>query len=366
MISLLIIACNEEHRLAACVASARSVVDEVVIIVQESTDGTFALARKLADRVISHPRYGWCEPSRKAGIAACQGDYILNLDADEVLTEYGRIHLRAWCAADFYTLLRVTTVDGVEVERRPHGRLFKRAKVTASPNIHTEFEPTKGTRVCIADGDCVILHAKTAAEQRADDARYAGLAAKKTWHNIEGWFNFQDVYDLAVREARDGAAFVEVGAWLGKSTAYMADTIRQSGKGIAFHTVDTWEGCPNDPTGNLAAAMAKEGRSLHSRFLRNIAECGLTKYVMPLRMASPEAAEHFDNHSLEFVYIDADHSFDAVWADIAAWLPKVKPGGILAGHDFDWGTVADAVRKHFGSNYERVGQSSWLHHTERS
>jgi hypothetical protein len=34
------------------------------------------------------------------------------------------------------------------------------------------------------------------------------------------------------------------------------------------------------------------------------------------------------------VFIDADHTYEAVKADIAAWLPKVKPDGILAGHDY--------------------------------
>src|SRR5512139_6522 len=59
---------------------------------------------------------------------------------------------------------------------------------------------------------------------------------------------------------------------------------------------------------------------------------------------SPEAAEQFPDKMFDFVFIDADHSLEAVERDIAAWRPKIKDGGLLCGHDYgtDWG-VAVAV-----------------------
>ena len=50
--------------------------------------------------------------------------------------------------------------------------------------------------------------------------------------------------------------------------------------------------------------------------------------------------------SLDLAYIDARHDYDGVSEDLAAWWPKICPGGLLAGHDFDEGAVARAVR-HF-------------------
>jgi hypothetical protein len=44
------------------------------------------------------------------------------------------------------------------------------------------------------------------------------------------------------------------------------------------------------------------------------------------------------------VYIDANHLYEAVTVDIKTWLPKVKIGGILGGHDFNLQGVRDAVR----------------------
>jgi hypothetical protein len=54
---------------------------------------------------------------------------------------------------------------------------------------------------------------------------------------------------------------------------------------------------------------------------------------------STEAAARFPDLSLDFAYIDADHRYEAVSADIQAWYPKLKPGGLFAGHDFLDGTL---------------------------
>ena len=53
-----------------------------------------------------------------------------------------------------------------------------------------------------------------------------------------------------------------------------------------------------------------------------------------LRKWSVEAAADFQNGELDFVYIDANHRLEAVIADLAAWAPKVRAGGIVAGHDY--------------------------------
>ncbi len=47
-----------------------------------------------------------------------------------------------------------------------------------------------------------------------------------------------------------------------------------------------------------------------------------------------KAAATFPREHFDFVYIDADHSYEAVKADIEAWWPKVRMGGVLAGHDY--------------------------------
>jgi len=53
-----------------------------------------------------------------------------------------------------------------------------------------------------------------------------------------------------------------------------------------------------------------------------------------LRMYSHEAAEEFEDGFFDFVYIDADHTYEGAKLDIQAWYPKIRKNGILSGHDY--------------------------------
>ncbi len=67
-----------------------------------------------------------------------------------------------------------------------------------------------------------------------------------------------------------------------------------------------------------------------------------------LRQASPQAAANFQDSALDFVYIDALHQYEPVLQDMQAWFPKVKRGGILAGHDYlngEWRGVMYGVKQ---------------------
>ena len=56
--------------------------------------------------------------------------------------------------------------------------------------------------------------------------------------------------------------------------------------------------------------------------------------VTIIQADSVEAAARFEDGSLDWVYLDADHSYEAVCRDLAAWYPKVRAGGLICGHDF--------------------------------
>src|SRR5262249_51014659 len=131
-ISVTIVACNEEARLRWCIENIRPYVDEVVVVVQHSEDHTLEVARELADVVIEHPCYRFAEPSRPAAHAATSGDWVLVLDADERLSDYGKAHLRTWVddsGVDVYSLRRLTLVDGAQLEDLAHPRLFRRESI---------------------------------------------------------------------------------------------------------------------------------------------------------------------------------------------------------------------------------------------
>lgn len=74
------------------------------------------------------------------------------------------------------------------------------------------------------------------------------------------------------------------------------------------------------------------------------------------------AADAVDDGSLDFVFIDADHSEKAVWGDIARWAPKVRPGGWVGGHDYDprkFPGVVKAVDRVYGSRVQMWPGTIW-------
>jgi|GEM_PF-2614821 len=154
----------------------------------------------------------------------------------------------------------------------------------------------------------------------------------RAWHQIPGMFNFGEVYDIAVDAAADGAVFVEVGCLLGQSTCYLGERIRASGKAITLYAVDTATGSPSDMTGQVLAPAL--GGSLAGLLHRNILACGLGETVVPILTGSVRASRLFPDGGVDFCFIDGDHSYESVSADLRAWWPKIRPGGTLAGHDY--------------------------------
>lgn len=162
-----------------------------------------------------------------------------------------------------------------------------------------------------------------------------------TYEDIPGWFDFDDIYREQVAAAQDGARFVEVGSWLGRSTAFMGREILTSGKRIQFFAIDTWRG---SPAAQYQDVVAKHGGSVYDEFLFNMAACGVDRVVRSRIQDSVKASESFADGMLDFVFLDAAHDFHSVRRDVAAWLPKVRVGGVLAGHDANCPGLMNAVR----------------------
>lgn len=140
-------------------------------------------------------------------------------------------------------------------------------------------------------------------------------------------FNGETFAPLTTRQYH----FVEVGSWRGRSSAFMAVEIINSGLDIRFDCVDTWQGTSNE-TAHTEDPAVIQG-TLYEEFITAMKP--VEGHYHAVRMPSVAAADLYSDHSLDFVFIDADHSYEACRSDIIAWLPKVRPGGILAGHDYN-------------------------------
>lgn len=150
--------------------------------------------------------------------------------------------------------------------------------------------------------------------------------------SIGGWFTdecgkeYRKVcQQMAGESVGNVCRLVEVGSWRGRSLSYLADLIL-TGE-VAATAVDTWKGNsdPKDPT---------HGKDVYADFTANMKKLGIWDRLSVIREPSLKAASHFPPASLEVVMIDADHEKEHVAADLAAWWPKVRHGGVLMGHDY--------------------------------
>ena len=172
----------------------------------------------------------------------------------------------------------------------------------------------------------------------------------KHTNDIHGWFNYASLFDKLVSFIPDGGIFVECGAWLGKSSSYLCDIANNR---IKVYIVDHWKGSTEEREN--AHKLATE-QDIYQIFLENMGN----RNFIPLKMDSINASKQFEDNSCDVIYIDMDHTYEAVKQDIIHWLPKVKHGGILAGHDYDWSGVKKAVDELLGDNI-KIYISSWIY-----
>ena len=142
---------------------------------------------------------------------------------------------------------------------------------------------------------------------------------------------------LALYHLAEGLERVaEIGSWKGCSTALIATAC-----GGTVYAIDTWEGT----AGTSLESMARD-EDIYAVFQENMIALGLWDRIRPMQVASQTAVKAFEDESLDMVFIDADHRYEFVKSDIEAWLPKVKVGGILTGHDAErfYGGLTDNQR----------------------
>lgn len=155
--------------------------------------------------------------------------------------------------------------------------------------------------------------------------------AKKLALHVDPRITEQDRHVLKLlvsKVQRPGMLVAEVGSFLGNgSTLALLEVVRQAGGRL--HCIDTWKGNENV---QWHLDLARE-YSLFDTFMHYVRQAGGEQYVAPIAMTSEEALEEFDDGACDLVFIDGDHSFAGVSFDIQGWKAKVKPGGILCGHD---------------------------------
>ena len=127
--------------------------------------------------------------------------------------------------------------------------------------------------------------------------------------------------------ARGYAAGAEIGVWHGAFSV----KLRQANPALQLLCVDAWEafhGYADIKGAALKTDAQMREAEVAARQLLEPMDCEIRKGD------SLAIAQTIPDRSLDFVYIDANHTYEAVTADLEAWSPKVKSGGVIAGHDY--------------------------------
>jgi hypothetical protein len=159
---------------------------------------------------------------------------------------------------------------------------------------------------------------------------------------------FVELLYPAIDKAWDGFRFVEVGCFIGGMTTRVAKRFKDRGTNPDIIVVDNF----------LFENISIEGKSglpnedYYKIFIHNINQEGVAECVTPIREDSIKASQLFRDRSIDFLFLDGEHFQGYIMKEIEAWLPKVKMGGIIAGHDYcSSSDIRDAVAHHFGDSF---------------
>lgn len=143
------------------------------------------------------------------------------------------------------------------------------------------------------------------------------------------WFDYLKFYEWI--STKKFKTLVEVGVWKGHSISFLARKIKELNYDVKIYAVDLFEDAIEEDWNKNLKNEISIISDIYNRVLENNE---VRDMITDLKGLSWEMADHFEDNSVDFVFIDAGHEYESVVKDIKAWLPKIKSGGIISGHDF--------------------------------
>lgn len=182
---------------------------------------------------------------------------------------------------------------------------------------------------------------------------------KMRWDQVEEWLR-----ELLVAKAQDSEepykpAGAEIGVKEGKFTEHMLKTFPT----LSMICVDPWEAQPDTKGEGGETYEEWDFNAIYDEALNRFDPYANRVGIFRAYSTDEIVLRAIKDESLDFVFIDAMHTEEAVKEDIALWWPKVKPGGFISGHDWQhkFPGVERAVRSHF-SEFDIVlgANSTWM------
>ena len=185
--------------------------------------------------------------------------------------------------------------------------------------------------------------------------------------DLQGWHSQHSYLARAITEAKPGIV-VEVGVWKGASVVTLAKEIQRQKLDAVVIAIDTWLGSSEHylwekfiPDLDFEFGYPR----LYHKFAANIVNEGLADIVVPLPLDSINAFQLLKEKAIrpDVLHVDAGHDYHSVMADLKAWWPQLKDGGVLVGDDYfskpiigqgKWPEVRQAFDEFFAANRHTV------------
>jgi methyltransferase family protein len=177
----------------------------------------------------------------------------------------------------------------------------------------------------------------------------------KSYQEIQGWFDSQDVFEIALARTHGKANFLEIGTWLGCSTGCLAGRIKELNKDIKLYVVDTFKG---DPTCQFHVdEVAKHGGSIRPQFIQNMTDLGVMDIIEIVEDTSWGAFDKLKHLEFDFIFHDGSHQPEILDKDLINYWTLLKNGGMYGGHDYG-GDVFTSVNSFVNKNKLNVQNKS--------
>ncbi len=123
-----------------------------------------------------------------------------------------------------------------------------------------------------------------------------------------------------------------VGAEIGVGCGIFSEFLLSSGIFKKLYSIDPWDKSLQDYSYIDGTPLIKNKSAEHSDTIKRLSSFGNKSEI--IIKTSKEASLLFEDKSLDFVFIDANHTYEYVKQDLNLWYPKIKKGGIFSGHDY--------------------------------
>jgi len=132
-------------------------------------------------------------------------------------------------------------------------------------------------------------------------------------------FDFAGYYEQVAKQMPEECRVCEIGVADGESALYLAKALHRLNKSFKLFMID-----------NMDYGKYVQMKTIYE----NIIKSGLGEYIEVIPYDSAQASKLFNDGFLDFIFLDSSHEYWETRDSIKAWYPKIKDGGILAGHDY--------------------------------